>query len=398
MNGTKILALTKSTGGIALYNRLLLSELRLLGADSHTICLSENAEEYASNLSKCGLSAQPMAMARYRIDPIGDLRVLMRIRSIVRSMAPDLIICHGSKPGFIGRILGRMTGCPVIYRQASLPFLRRVQGNKAPFYWVLDYLAGTLGGHLVTLTEYAKRETLAYKLARPDRITVIRTGVDVDRFCPPNDRDTAVRGLGLDASRPVVGWMGRLEPQKAPIDYVAALKIVAPKHPQAQFVIAGDGRLLDSVAQAVSDAGLSDRVTMLTWQQDPVPTLQAFDIYALSSLWEGLPLTLLEAMACGCCCVSTDVDGCAEAIDHGTTGALFASGDPQLMANALDAVLSDPDLRKRYASQGRQRAETLFNKKTMVANWIDLIGSLTSHSSVRASRSGAATEPVRKRG
>ena len=179
MAGMKILAITKSTGGVSLYNRLLLKELKPLGYESHTICLSENAENYAQGLQDLGLSAEPMDMARYSIDPAGDFRVLQQITQIAKDMQPDVIVCHGSKSGFVGRIVGRRIGRPVIYRQASMPFLRRVQGKKAPFYWLLDFLVSKIGGHIVTLTEDAMHTTAKFKLNPKDRISVIRTGVDL---------------------------------------------------------------------------------------------------------------------------------------------------------------------------------------------------------------------------
>lgn len=378
MHDFKILALTKATGGIALYNRLLLSELDKMGVVSHTLCLSEEAESYAQNLTELGLGAEAMPMARYSIDPSGDARVLMRTLRLVRDLDVDVVICHGSKAGFIGRAVGLITGRPIIYRQASLPFLKRVQGRKASLYWALDFAAKWFGGHVVTLTDYARHQTLAHKLVRPDRISVIRTGVDIDRFRPAEDRAARIRALGLDPDRPVVGWIGRIEPQKAPLDYVDTLRRVAGRHPEAQFVLAGDGRLRGEVEAALAAAGLSDRVAMLGWQSAPEQVLQALDVYVLTSHWEGLPLTLLEAMACGCCCLSTDVDGCAEAIEDGVSGRLVAAGATEDLASALDDVLRDPGLRRRYAGAARQRTVALFDKTEMVAKWIDLLSNVTT--------------------
>ncbi|MCA0939993.1 glycosyltransferase [Salipiger pacificus] len=378
MRQISLLAVTKSTGGIALYNKLLLTELRRIGVRAHTLCLSENNEAYAADLARRGLSAEPVEMARYSIDMGGDARVLRRVIASARAQEADVIVCHGSKSGFIGRAAGRITGIPVVYRQASMPFQRRVQGAKAPFYWALDFVARGFGGHVVTLTEHARQETLKARLMPPERVSVIRTGVDVDRFRPPMDRGAARRALGLDPDRAVVGWMGRIEPQKAPLDYIESLRDLALRYPQVQFVMAGEGRLQQEVDQALAAAGLSDRVKMLGWQSDPVAALQAFDIYVLSSHWEGLPITLLEAMASGCCCISTDVDGCSDALEDGVSGRLVEAGDTRGLADALDSVLRDPDLRARYAAAGRHRAATLFDKETMVAKWVELLSTLTA--------------------
>ncbi len=393
MTGIKVLAITKSTGGVALYNRMLLAELKAEGYVSHTICLSDEAPEYANKLRDLGLSAEPMAMARYSIDPVGDFKVLQQITDVTRQTLPDVIICHGSKAGFIGRIVGRRTGCPVIYCQASMPFLRRVQGWKAPIYWSLDYLVSKIGGHIVTLTEQARETTIKFRLNPKDRVSAIRTGIDVERFAPPPDRDAAVSAIGLDPSRLVVGWMGRMEPQKAPLDYVKALQTVVAKHPDVQFVFAGEGRLKDEVAQAIAAAGLSEQVKILPWQDDPAKTLKAFDVFALSSLWEGLPLTLLEAMASGCCPVSTDVDGCTDAVVDGETGRVVSAGDPDVFAAALDQILTDKALRETFAKGSRDRAVALFDKRMMVRNWMSLIDKLIRQQPA-SNGSGSATQQV----
>ena len=373
MSKIRILAVTKSTGGIAFYNKMLLSALDPELFESHTICLSENAEGYAAGLRDAGLSAETCAMDRYRINPGGDLRALRHVRRVAKDRQADILICHGSKAGFIGRAVGLLDGIPAIYRQASMPFLRRVQGKKAPYYWLLEHLAGRLGGTLVAITEHARRETRNRNVVKDRAIRVIRTGIDTDRFRPKALRHEVAAELGLDPDRPIVGWLGRFEPQKAPLDYVEALRQVAPRHPDVQFVMAGEGRLRGEVEALAAAGQLPANVKLLPWQADPARAFQAMDIYALSSLWEGLPLTLLEAMACGCAPVSTTVDGCAEAIGDDGAGILVPPSDPAAMAAALNQMLSDPDFRQSCAKAARDRVLKLFDRRRMVGEWEALL-------------------------
>ena len=373
MSKIRILALTKSTGGIAFYNKMLLSALDAELFESHTICFSENAEAYAAGLREAGLSAETCAMDRYRINPGGDLRALQHVRRVAKKRQADILICHGSKAGFIGRAVGLLDGIPAIYRQASMPFLRRVQGQKAPYYWLLEHLAGRLGGTLVAITEHARRETRDRNVVKDRAIRVIRTGIDTDRFRPNGLRQEVAAELGLDPARPIVGWLGRFEPQKAPMDYVEALLQVAPRHPDAQFVMAGEGRLRGEVEALATSGQLPMNVQLLPWQADPARAFQAMDVYALSSLWEGLPLTLLEAMACGCAPVSTTVDGCAEAIGTDGAGILVPPADPAAMAVALDRMLSDANFRQSCSDAARARVLQLFDRRRMVGEWEALL-------------------------
>lgn len=371
-----VLALTKSTGGLSFYNRLLLSGLDPERFESHTLCLSEGGEAYAADLAALGLGAEAIPMARYEIDPTDDFRVFRRTLDIVRRRRPDVIVCHGSKPGIIGRAAGRFAGVPAVYCQASLPFESRVQGRKAPLYWGLEFAARPLGGNLVALTAGARDATVRRKLWAASRIDVIHTGVDAAEFRPAEDRDAAVARLGLDPARPVVGWIARFERQKAPLDFVEAVARIAGAHPEAQFVMAGEGSLKEQAAARAAALGLGDRIGFLPWQQDPAATLRGFDIFALSSHWEGLPIALLEAMATGCAPVSTNVDGCPEVVEDGVSGLLAPAGAPGELGRAIARLLANPAKRRAIGAAARQRVERAFTMPQMIRSWEQLLARL----------------------
>ena len=380
MSGPRLslLALTKSTGGLAAYNKALLAALDPARFESHTLCLSENGDAYAAEMAALGLSAESLAMARYRIDPLGDLRLIRQILGILRERRPQVVLAHGSKAGVIARAVGALSGTPAVYRQASLPFLRRVQGHRAPLYWALETASRPLGGHVVALTEGARRVTVRCRVFPEDRIAVIRTGDDLERFRRRGLRDVVARELGLDPARPIVGWLGRLEPQKAPMDFLDAVARLTQRHPRLQVMMAGDGRLRDPVAAEVVARGLASVVTLLPWQADAARALEAVDVYALSSHWEGLPITLLEAMASGCAAVATGVDGCLEAIEDGVSGLLVPAADPAAMATAIGRLLDDPAGRDAMGAAARARAEALFATSGMVGAWEALLTRLAA--------------------
>jgi glycosyltransferase involved in cell wall biosynthesis len=373
-----LLVLSKSTGGLAAYNKALLAALDPARFDSHTLCLSENGAAYAAELAALGLSAESLAMARYRMDPVGDLRLVRRVLGILHERRPDVLLAHGSKAGVIARVVGAVAGTPAVYRQASLPFLVRVQGRRAPLYWALETASRPLGGHMVALTEGARRITAHYRVFPAERIAVIRTGVDLVRFRRRGLRDAVAAELGLDPTRPIVGWLGRMEPQKAPMDFVDAVALLAQRYPRLQVMMAGDGRLREQVAASIAARGLANVITLLPWQGDAARTLEAVDIYALSSRWEGLPITLLEALASGCAAVATGVDGCLDAIEDGVSGVLVPAADPLAMAAAIGRLLDDPAQRELMGTAARTRAEALFATDCMVGAWDALLTRLAA--------------------
>lgn len=211
----------------------------------------------------------------------------------------------------------------------------------------------------------------------PDRIARIGNGVDVERFRPNEEerlRRRAERGWGPETT--VIGWVGRMEAVKAPLDLARAFIEMTGRdeHSSRQVVLAlvGGGSLYDEVCEVLQAAGLGDRV-WLPGSRDDVPgLLQAMDLFVLPSLAEGISNTILEAMASGLPVVATRVGGNVELIAEGETGQLVPSGDPQALASALERYVRDPGLLKNHGTAARNRAEREFGIDAMVASYLQL--------------------------
>lgn len=379
----RVLALTKSTGGIALYHQALVAGLNPARFSIHTLCLSDQAKAYAAELQRLGTTTQIVAMERYRINPFGDVRVMRIAMAAARRTGAQVILCHGSKPGLIGRVVGWWLGIPTVYCQASLPFLARIQGRRSRLYRIIERVAGAMGGTIVCLSDGARALTLAHGIARADRLCVLKSGIDTARFSPKGRRLAERDRLGLAQDRPVLGWIGRFEPQKAPEVFIDAVAKLAALRPDVQVVMAGEGRLKDEMTARIAAHGLSARIRLLPWQSDPASLMEAIDVFALSSRWEGLPLILLETMAMGCVPVSTDVDGCAEVVEHGKNGFLVPADDPDALAASIALALETPDRLRALSAAARQRVAQDFDVARMLAEWDALLVA-------QARRSGAA--------
>jgi glycosyltransferase involved in cell wall biosynthesis len=198
---------------------------------------------------------------------------------------------------------------------------------------------------------------LAQGIGRPEHFSLIRYGVELDRFGHPTVTPAQMKAeLGIPHNALVVGSVTRLSLQKAPLDLVEALAHVAACHPATWFVIVGDGELRSQVEQRLAELGITGR-TVLTGLRRDIPELMAcFDIFVLSSLWEGLPRVLPQAMATGLPVVCTRVDGSAEAITDGECGFLVEPSQPRALAERVNMLLSDGELRRRMGETGRERA------------------------------------------
>jgi glycosyltransferase involved in cell wall biosynthesis len=157
----------------------------------------------------------------------------------------------------------------------------------------------------------------------------------------------------------------RLSPQKAPLDFVKAVARVAEQRPDVHFVVVGDGPLRTEVEARIVAAGLADRIHLTGLRRDVPDLLHSFDVFALTSLWEGLPRVLPQAMAAGLAVVATAVDGNAEAVEDGVSGLLTPPGDPQALAVALLRLLDNPVLAAEMGAAGRERSAE-FGARKMV--------------------------------
>ncbi len=220
------------------------------------------------------------------------------------------------------------------------------------------------GTHFLAVSEAMRRELISRGVPGW-RIAVIENGVDTDGFAPA-DRVGARRRLGLDEAATIILVPARLEPRKGHTDFLAALASLAPSVPNMLALCAGGGPA-QSALQALGNAlGLEGVVRWLGHRADMADLYAAADLVCLPSRVEGLPLVILEAMACGRVVVATDAGGVAEAIEDGVTGRVVAVSQPAALAQTLGDLLAHPAVRSRMETAARERAVACFDARRMV--------------------------------
>jgi glycosyltransferase involved in cell wall biosynthesis len=198
----------------------------------------------------------------------------------------------------------------------------------------------------------------------PEGIQVIHNAIDTDAWAPERAPDTFRAELELEDSFPVVGYVGRIMPEKDLATWVRAAAGVAAAYPKAAFVLVGDGytdttqRELVGLAQ---DLGFADRLHFTGYRGDLLKVYAGFDCFMMTSRREGLPNSLLEAMALGLPVVTTDVAGAKELVLDGATGFVRPQGDVEGLGLALRRLAGDEALRRRLGQAGRQRVVDEFS-------------------------------------
>lgn len=287
-----------------------------------------------------------------------DAATLVDLVSRFRRLRPDVIHTHSSKAGILGRAAATLAGVPIVvhtvhgwgFTPTQAPVVRSA-------FVAAERFAASMTTQLVTVSRANAEMGAARRIGDLGRYAVIHSGVQLERFAAAS-RSGALRAeIGIAADVCLVGMVACLKPQKAPLDFVRVCARVASEHADVAFVVAGDGVLRDDVERAVRDEGLEGRMHLLGWRRDTDVVIGDLDVLVLTSLHEGLPRVVPEAMAAGVPVVATAVDGTPEAVSHGETGFLRRPGDVAGLAADVARLVADPTLRRRMGAVARTRTK-----------------------------------------
>ena len=302
-----------------------------------------------------------------QVHPLRDLLALLRLRRVIKRDGYTIVHTHSSKAGILGRWAAKLAGAPVIvhtvhgwgHHDHQHPLLR------AAAIW-LEKLTLPITDKLIVVSPLNMAKGLRDGIGSPDNYVVIRSGIDLERFGHPQVSGDEIRAAwGIPQDTPVVGTVTRFSPQKAPLDFVRAAALVAQHAPETWFMMVGDGPLRPAVEALASELGIADRLVLTGLRCDIPEIMAAFDIFTLSSLWEGLPRVLPQAMATGLPMVVTACDGNVEAVQEGINGLLVPPGEPPALAQALLKLLHNPAWASQMGTAGRARVEE-FSDRRMV--------------------------------
>lgn len=310
----------------------------------------------------------------------GILASVPRLSAWLDEIRPDVVHGHLPLAGVAARAAGRLNRVPVIYTEHNLqeryhPITRRA--NAFTWGWQRQVVAVS--------REVAR--SIRRNLGDEVPVTIVRNGIELDRTAPPPEDVLAVRRwLDLPVGTPVIGTVAVLRAQKRLDVWLEAARLITRVRPDARFVIVGDGPLRGELEQQAARLGIDDRVRFTGLRKDVPTFLALFDVYLMSSEYEGLPLALLEAMANSLPIVTTAAGGIPEVLTDGVEGRVLPFGDAQLLARSVLDLLDDPARRATLGGAGRRRVQRRFGVDHMAARLEGLYARIAGrdHSSHRA--------------
>lgn len=310
---------------------------------------------FLEDLRERGLPFQVVPHLARPVNPFKDLRAYRDLRAELARLQPDLVAAHASKAGALGRLAARSLRLPAVYTPHGWAFDDGVARGRAVVYGAAERLLARLPGVLVDVSHYERRLALRWRIGAARQHAVIHNGmpdVDVDLRASPS------------TSPPTLVMVARFEAQKDHLTLLSALEGLVDLPWTVQLVGDGPGRARTQAE--VAARGLQDRVAFLGARRDVPSLLATAQVFVLTTNWESLPLSVLEAMRAGLPVVASDVGGMAEMVEEGVTGHLVARGDAIGLRQRLRGLLGDAGLRERLGQAGRERFLRDFTLEAMV--------------------------------
>jgi glycosyltransferase involved in cell wall biosynthesis len=333
------------TGGAQTYVASLLPAL----AGEYDVTVAAHGDGFLADAARrAGVRYLPLRHMRRRIDPLQDLLGLVELVRLFRRERPAIVHANSSKAGILGRIAAVAARVPVRLFTVHGWAFKADTGPAARAYLWADRLMSPLTTTTICVAESERRAGLQARTCRADRTVVIHNGVAVG----PHARTATPPPVTLLS-------VGRL---RAPKDFLTLVRAVARLEPgSVRLRIAGDGPDREALVAELARLGLDGAVELLGTRADVAELLGAADVFVLSSDSEGMPMSVLEAMAAGLPVVATAVGGVPELVREAETGVLVPPRDTEALAAALGALVADGELRERLGEAARRRAEREFS-------------------------------------
>jgi glycosyltransferase involved in cell wall biosynthesis len=346
-------------------------------ADGHTVeVLVGGGGLYAALLRDKGLKVVNLRYLVRPITPHLDALAVLECWRAFRRFKPDIVHVHSTKAGLVGRAAAKLAGLPVVFTAHGWAFTEGIAERSRRFAVFLEKCAARLSDAIICVSEYDRQLALRMGVGNALLLTRIHNGV------PEVSADQ--RSIPEKAGALRVICVARLD---APKDHALLLDALAMIEGLPWVLeLIGDGPLTQEVRQKARDLGLADRVEFSGLCNDVASRLAGSDVFVLASGWEGLPLSILEAMRAGLPVVASDVGGVSESVTDEVTGFLIPKGDKTTLANRLMRLLSDAALRRKMGLAGRAAYEREFSFEVMYQRTQQVYQDVLMHKATRRCR------------
>ena len=336
------------------------------GHQVHVLCVTTKEGPFVARLEEKGIPVYA-----YNKKTGFSFALLRRLKNEFQSWKIDVVHTHNPVPNFYGAFAARWAKVPVVVNT------RHGMGEGASSRVYKFSLLFT--NKVVFVCNAAQERFINRDIVKASMAQTIYNGVPLEQFTTPiseSDKNILLEKLGLKPENKIIGLVARLEPLKDISTFLKVAKIVCDKYPLCRFLVVGDGSLKKNLKQEAISLGLEKKAIFLGDRRDVNSLLQIMDIFCLTSISEGMPLTLIEAMASGKPIVATRTGGVSEVVINKLTGYLEEPRDSNRLAKAIMNLINDHKLLKQMGNAGYSRVCKGFHVESMAKNYQKLYGKL----------------------
>jgi glycosyltransferase involved in cell wall biosynthesis len=352
---------------------LLGPQLRAFAAAGYEVIGASAPGPHVALLSEWGIEHRPLRHATRAVAPMHDAAAVGELRSLFRSLRPDIVHTHNPKPGVYGRIAARLAGVPAVVNTVhGLYATPEDPWRKRALVYSLERVASTCSQ--AELLQNVEDLPVLERLRVPrHKLRVLGNGIDLARFDPTTADPARVavvrKEFGAEDGDVVCGVVGRLVWEKGLREVLDAARRLRERAPRLRIGLVGPTDLdkRDALTRADLDAAESlGNVRVLGYRDDPEQVYAAMDLYVLASHREGFPRSAMEAAAMGVPVIATDIRGCRQVVDHGETGLLVPPRDAAALADAIATLATDRAARTRMGDAARDMARRRFDQQRVI--------------------------------
>lgn len=304
----------------------------------------------------------------FRMDGSADISVISKVLRYLRSHQIQLVHTHVLRSDIVGGLASRIARDSILLstkHNAPYPSGHRLRLLRNFLYWPAMHLPD----HIITVSESLRHKIISRAGLNSHRVATIKPGIQVEKYYQPQARGIMRKQLGLQAEDSAITYTGRLVPGKGLEVLLSAARRILDRFEFAHFLIVGQGPLHAKLEDIARESRIDSRVTLTGIRRDIPSILAATDIFVLPSYSEGLPLSLLEAMAAAKPSVATSIGGVPELIDSGLDGIIVPPGNLTALAEALCRLLENEPYRENLGRRAREKAISNFTLERMVSEY-----------------------------
>jgi len=313
------------------------------------------------------------------INPLFDILALIHILLIYIRLKPHIVHTHSSKAGVIGRWAARIARVRIIvhtvhgwsFNDFQPLILRRL-------FIFLERVTARFTTRIICVSKRDIQIALEHRIAPKEKFVYIKYGISFSDYSRKvRDPIKKKRELGITNDGPVIGMVSCLKPQKAPLDYIKASMRIYEEMPNVNFLLIGDGVLKKRCKNFLATSALNGRFIFTGWRRDVSEILDILDIMVLTSKWEGMPISIIEALRKGCPVVVTNAGGMPELVKDGTVGYITEVGAYRDVARKVLRILNDTQLFNKMKREAHLSIDSSFETTRMVNEVENLYRRLT---------------------